>query len=230
MAGRSPVTSARHAVGRPGARTGPPRPSAPVTPVAVSLSLLAALVLPCVSAAKPRPSPPRYTFAGVPWLVHADSALARLAERGYREVPAAKDRDRFVCRGKLFEHEALATGHLDDQHRLVRWVVVIGSRGEAYDWPDMRRVFDDIVHESETRYGSPRTVVEKYRFPYERGDGREDEALRDGQATIRWTWASRAADRLTVEMDRTAAVVLTYETPEWAALEARRRAKQASDL
>ena len=193
-------------------------------------TLLAAVTIPCAAAAKHKPPPPRYTFAGVPWLVHADSALARLAERGYPEVVAARDRDKFVCRGKMFEHEVLVTGHLDDQQRLVRWVVLIGSRGEAYDWPDMRHVFDEVVHENEARYGSPRTVVEKYRFPYERGDAREDEALRDGKATIRWAWASASGDRLSVEMDRTAAVVLTYEAPEWAPIEARRRSKKASDL
>jgi hypothetical protein len=198
--------------------------------LALSLVLLTALASPCAAASKPKPPPPRYNFAGVPWLVEADSALAQMVARGYQEVPAAKDRDKFVCRGKLFEHEVLATGHLDDQHRLVRWVVLIGSRGEAYDWPDMRRVFDEVVHENETRYGSPRTVIEKYRFPYERGDSREDEALRDGKLTIRWAWASRSGDRLSVEMDRTAAVVLTYEAPEWAPIEARRRAKKASDL
>jgi hypothetical protein len=198
--------------------------------LALSSALLAALTVPGAAASKPKPPPPRYTFAGVPWLVPADSALAQMVERGYREVPAARDRDKFVCRGKLFEHEVLVTGHLDDQRRLVRWVVVIGSRGEAYDWPDMRHVFDEVVHENETRYGSPRTVVEKYRFPYERGDSREDEALRDGKATIRWAWESRSGDRLSVEMDRTAAVVLTYEAPEWASIEARRRAKKAADL
>ena len=196
----------------------------------LSIELLAALTAPSQARPKPKPPPPRFNFAGVPWLVHADSAIAQVTERGYREVPAARDRDQFVCRGKLFEHEVVATGHLDDQHRLVRWVVLIASRGEAYDWPDMRHVFNEVARETEARYGAPRSKIEKYRFPYERGDAREDEALRDGKATIRWAWASRSGDRLSVEMDRTAAVVLTYEAPEWAPIEARRRAKKASDL
>jgi hypothetical protein len=166
----------------------------------------------------------------VPWLVSADTAVARLGAHGYREVTTAKDRDRFVCRGVLLEHTALSTGYLDEHHRLVRCVVLIASRGEAFDYPDMRKVFDEVVREHQGRYGAPRVVTEKYRFPYERGDGREGEALRDGQATIRWAWSSRSGDRLTVEMDRTAAVIVTYEAPEWAALEKRRRAKKASDL
>jgi hypothetical protein len=196
----------------------------------VSFALLAAFALPAVAASKPKPPPPRYHFGGVPWLVPADTAIAQITERGYPEVPAARDKDKFVCRGKMFEHEVLATGHLDEQHRLVRWVVLIGSRGEDFDYPDMRRVFNEVTRETQARYGAPRTVTEKYRFPYERGDGREDAALRDRKATIRWVWASKSGDRLTVEMDHTAAVVLTYEAPEWAVIEARLRAKKASDL
>jgi hypothetical protein len=199
--------------------------------------LLAVLALamhaaPAAAAARaPRVEPPpRYHFAGVPWLATADSALARLAERGYRDVPEAGDTAQIVCRGRLFDHDALVTGYLDDRRRVVRWVVLVASRGERYKWPDMREVFDQIVRESQNRYGPPRSVVEKFRFPYQRGDGWEDEALRDGKATIRWGWVSRGGDRLAVEMTPAVSVTLTYECQEWAGLEARRRAKRAADL
>src|SRR5262249_49158383 len=102
--------------------------------------------------------------------------------------------------------------------------------GQAYNWPDMRAVFDEVVHESEARSGPPRSVVEKYQFPYERNDGRQDEALRDGKATVRWQWSVPGADRLTVEMDATCPVVLAYESRGGAGVEARRRAKKAADL
>lgn len=196
----------------------------------LSIVLLAALATPAAAASKPKPPPPRYHFAGVPWLVSADTAVAQMAGRGYQEVTAARDKDKFVCRGTMYEHDVLATGHLDEQHRVVRWVVLIASRGLAYNWPDMRRVFDEIARESEGRYGPPRAKTERYRFPFEKGDAREDQALRDGKATIRRVWASRSGDRLTLEMNQNAAVVLTYESPEWTAIEARRRARKASDL
>ncbi len=213
---------------RPRAR-GTARSRAMVVLTAALLGVVAGLV-PRVPLAKPKKEPPRYVFAGIPWLVPADTALARLTARGYREIPAAKDRDKLVCRGRLFEHDAIVSGYLDEQGRLVRWTVLISARGTDYDWPDMRKVFDAVVHESKARYGPPRDVVEKYRFPYERGDGREDNALRDGKATIRWLWGAPGVDRLTVEMDPTCAVVLTYEAPEWAVFDAQRRAKKASDL
>jgi len=178
----------------------------------------------------PKPPPPRYTFAGVSWQVPGDSAGARLVERGYRAVPGASDSQQIVLRGKLFEHDAVVTGHLDEQRRLVRWVVLIASRGEPFPYPDMRAVFEEVARETESRYGPPRTVTEKYRFPYERGDGRQDKALRDGLATIRRVWESGSGDRLTIAMDANVSVVLTYECREWEALEKRRQAKRSSDL
>lgn len=201
------------------------------TAVLIAAAMPFASVTPAVAGAKKsKKPPPTHTFAGVPWLVPADTALALLGARGYRPVQKARDREKVVCQGTLFEHAALATGYLDEQGRLVRWVVLIANRGQSYNWPDMRAVFDEVVHESEARSGPPRSVVEKYQFPYERDDGREDEALRDGKATIRWEWAVPGADRLTVEMDHTCAVVLAYESPEWAGVEALRRAKKAADL
>ena len=203
---------------------------------AFALVTLVALVAPPLpvltarAASKPKPPPPRYTFAGIPWLLPADSVRARLTPRGYEPVASASDSTQSVFRGTLFEHDAVVTGQYDDQRRLVRWVVLITARGDAYKWPDMKGVFDEVAQESETRYGPPRTVTEKYGFPYERGDGRTDEALRDGLLNLRWVWESKSGDRLAVSMDQNVSVVLTYECQEWRAFESRRRSKRAADL
>jgi hypothetical protein len=202
----------------------------PLAAALVALAALTLLPLPGVAASKPKPPPPRYLFAGVPWLVPADTAVARMVERGYRKVVEAGTRDLIVFRGRLFEHDAILTGHLDEQRQLVRWVVLVAPRGDAYKWPDMRAVFGEVTREAEARYGPPRTVAEKFRFPYERGDTREDEALRDGMATIRWGWSSKSGDKIAVEMGGDVSVILTYECEAWSALEKRRRTKRASDL
>jgi hypothetical protein len=178
----------------------------------------------------PKAPPPRYLFGGVPWLVPADTAALLLLERGYESVPQASDSLQIVLRGRMFEHDAVITGHLDEQRRLLRWVVLISSHGEAFPYPGMREVFDDVVHEAEMRYGTPRTVDEKYSFPYEKGDGREDWGLRDGKVVIRWGWTSDSGDRLTVAMDSSVEVVLTYECKEWEAFAKRRQTRRASDL
>ena len=194
------------------------------------LGLVAATVVAAKAPKPPKPPPPRYTFAGVPWRVPADTASALLVARGYQPAPSASDSQHLVLRGTLFDHSAQITGHLDEQRRLVRWVVLLGSRGEPFPYPDMRAVFEEVARETESRYGPPRTVTEKYRFPYERGDGREDKALRDERATIRRVWASGSGDRLTVAMDANVSVVITYECREWEALEKRRQARRSSDL
>jgi hypothetical protein len=199
----------------------------------VGLAALAAVALPALpalAAKAPKGPPPRYLFATVPWLVPADTAQARLVARGYRPVPEGRDSLQIVLRGRMYEHDVLVTGHLDEQGRLVRWVVMILARGEPYRWPDMSAIYDEVVEESEARYGTPRSLAERYRFPYERGDTREDEALRDGKLTIRRTWESKSGDRLTVEMDEKVSVVLLYWCREWEELEKRRRSKRASDL
>ena len=206
------------------------RAAASTAALLVSIALVAATGAAARTPKAPKPPPPRYTFAGIPWHVPVDTASALLVGRGYQPAPSASDSQHLVLRGTLFDHSALITGHLDEQGRLVRWVVLIASRGEPFPYPDMREVFEEVARESESRYGPPRTVTEKYRFPYERGDGRQDKALRDGLATIRRVWESGSGDRLTVAMDPNVSVVLTYECREWEALEKRRQAKRSSDL
>jgi hypothetical protein len=211
------VISARHRTGAATAAT-------------LTIAALTALGGAALAASKPKPPPPEYLFAGVPWNLPPDSVRARLVARGYRPVSQASDSVQVVFRGRLFEHDALVTGSLDDHRRLVRWVVLIAPRGDEYKWPDMKQVFDDVVRESEVRYGPPRGVTEKYTFPARKGDARQDEALRDGLLTLRWLWESKNGQRLTVAMDENVSVVLTYESPEWSGFQARRRAKRASDL
>jgi len=206
------------------------RAAASTAALLVSIALVAATGAAARTPKAPKPPPPRYTFAGIPWHVPVDTASALLVGRGYQPAPSASDSQHLVLRGTLFDHSALITGHLDEQGRLVRWVVLIASRGEPFPYPDMREVFEEVARESESRYGPPRTVTEKYRFPYERGDGRQDKALRDGLATIRRVWESGSGDRLTIAMDPNVSVVLTYECREWEALEKRRQAKRSSDL
>ncbi len=168
-------------------------------------------------------------FSAVPWLAPADTALALLGARGYRDVGRRGAADALLCRGRLFDRETIVEGTLDEQRRVVRWVVtLIAGRDDPYG--AMRRVYDDVVEETAAKYGGRWDWAEKFDFPYEKGDGREAEALRNGLAAIRSEWQSRTGDRLTVAMDREASVVLTYECPEWAALQERLRGRKARDL
>jgi hypothetical protein len=198
-----------------------------------SVCLLSLVLFSPGAASKPRrdQAPPlRITFAAVPWLTPSDSVLVLLAARGYQEVEGAGGRDLLVCQGPLFDHMAIVHGSLDEGSRLVRWKVTIVAEGSRDGYTSMRKVYDDIVAEGEAKYGLRDGWADRFRFPYEKDDGRGARALRQGHATIYSEWAVRDGDRLRVEMNEELSVVLSYECPEWEALQARLRAKEARDL
>jgi hypothetical protein len=181
-------------------------------------------VRPATAAARTRE---RIAFADVPWGTPADSALAFLTRHGYR--PVAAEENRLVCQGTLFDHAAVVRGDVDERDRIVRWTVTVLAA--AKEEPEAtRKIYDDMVAEARGKYGSRDRQVEKFRFPYKRGDGREEEALRQGFAVVRSVWEARSGDVLTIERDRSLSVILTYETTAWRDLESRRRRRKASDL
>jgi hypothetical protein len=198
--------------------------------LAVLLMLLVGRAIPSPAAKRAKPVSVPITFSSIPWFTPADSALAMLASRGYREVASTGDTASMVCEGQLFERPARVQGWLDEQRRVMRWVVtlVAPERGDVY--PGMRKVYDDVVAEALAKYGVRADWADRFVFPFEKGDAREADALREGEATIRSTWATPAGDRLTVEMNRACGVALTYECSGWAALQARLRGKKARDL
>jgi hypothetical protein len=191
-----------------------------------------------VAVAKPKAGahePNReYLFATIPWGTPADSALGVLGGRGYHEVPAARTDSTRQAEGQLFGSFALVEASLDDHHRVLRWIVKVlppaqeARYGETY--AAMRKVYDDMVLDARSKHGPRNEVYEKFRFPYERGESRVGEALRNNGVTIRSEWRHRDSGSLTIEMDRTIAVVVTYVSPAWDAVEAVRRGRKAKDL
>ena len=171
-----------------------------------------------------------YLFAGVPWLTSADSAVATLTTRGYVEQPGSRGKDVLHCSGKLFDRYAIVEGMLDDKKRLIRWQITLPSASQGDPYLTQRGIYDDAVKEMEAKYARRRISQERFRFPYEKGDGRQAQALREGYATIRSEWGTPGRDHLSIEMDRASAVVFTYESPWWNRTEDDRRRKKANDL
>jgi hypothetical protein len=203
---------------------------------AVALMTAALLVVagvspPARAAKKPSPKASQgpITFSAIPWLTPADSTLALLSARGYKEVRGAGAADMIVCQGRLYDRLAVVRAQLDEKHRLVHWWISVAA-GSDDRYPEMRRVYDDIVAASVAKYGERWAWAEHYRFPYEAGDGHEADALRDGAVRIRSEWRVPGGDALAVEMDRQLGVTLVYECPGWTALQARIKAKKARDL
>jgi hypothetical protein len=178
--------------------------------------------------------PPPYLFADIAWQTPADSALKSLADHGYREVRAAHTDSSRQAEGRLFNQATIVTASLDDQRRVIRWVVRVlappkeSKYGESYTI--MRKVYDDMVLEANAKYGMSERALDRYRFPYARGDGLANDALRNGCATIRTEWFRAGAGSLAIEMEPSVAVVLSYTSPAWQAVEAQRRGKKAKDL
>jgi hypothetical protein len=201
-----------------------------------AVALAAAVLAPSADAGrKPRATPDtRITFSSIPWLMPADSAARLLEARGYRGTTAEAEDAGLAAAGRLFDRDALVLGWLDEQDHLLRWMVTIRAEEKpdvyADVYTEMRRVYDEAVVEAESKYGARERWAERFLFPYEKGDGRETDALREGDAVIRSVWTDREGDRLTIEMARRGDVVLTYECPGWSALQTRVRQRKGRDL
>lgn len=203
---------------------------------AVLCALGSLLAIPGAAARRPSPMPEgrsrqvEYVFAGVPWLSSADSAASALAGRGYAETPGSRDKDHLHLNGKLFDRYCLVEGMLDDHKRIIRWQITIPATSTGDPYVTQRRIYDDAVTEMEAKYGRRRAAQDRFRFPYEKGDGRQSQALREGYADVRSEWGSPGRDHLAIELDRSVAVIFTYESPWWTSTESDRRRKKAKDL
>ena len=174
--------------------------------------------------------PDSIVFAGIPWLTPVNEVAARLAAHGFAETREARSKDRLAASGRLFDRFAVVHARLDDHGRLVRWEITLTSKGERDEYSIQRRIYDDAVTEMQSKYGRRQQAVEKFRFPYTKGDGNEARGVRQGYVTIRSAWSSRGRDRLTVEIAGDMSVALTYESRAWKKVEDERRRKKARDL
>ena len=198
--------------------------------LAIAAALAVALVAGGVEAKPRRVRDARYVFAGVPWGTSADSALRLLEERGYRRIERRQGAANFTAEGDLFGRIGVVRGFTDDSNRVVRWqVVMIGEPGPR-TYAVMRGLYDDVVAETKARDGARRVGLEHSTFPFERGDGREQQALGQDKAVIRSEWHARAGDRLAVELNASTDVQITYESPEWGRMNAELRRRRAADF
>lgn len=177
-----------------------------------------------------RNRPDRILFADIPWGTPVDSLAERLAAHGYVETRGARNPDRLAASGRLFDRFATVHALLDDQGRLARWEITLPSKGERNEYQLQRKIYDDAVVEMTSRYGRRREAVDRFRFPYAKGDGDEARGVRQGYVTVRSSWTSRGGDRLILALDRDMSVAFTYESRYWRKIEDERRRRKAKDL
>jgi hypothetical protein len=177
---------------------------------------------------RPAAEEKHFVFAGIEWMSQGHDVVEQLGAKGYRIIPGT--RDAVVGQGRTFDHMSIARASLDDSLRVVRWEVTLVAENHEDRFKEMKPVYDQVVTECKARYGQPWDAAEKYKFPYDKGDGRETDALKAQHAMIHAIWRARSGDRLVVEMNSDANVVLTYTCPGWQAFEARVRHRKARDL
>jgi hypothetical protein len=209
-----------------------PSPSRPVRGLALALAFAAsAMVAAGAAESKPRrDASARYVFAGVPWGTRADSALRLLEERGYRRIERRQGAANFTAEGDLFGRIGVVRGFTDDSNRVVRWTVRLVGEPGPRKYLVMRALYEDVLAETRARYGARKVGLDRYDFPFDKGDGREQQALAQGKAQIRSEWHARAGDLLVVELDPATDVQLVYESPEWRRMNAEARRRRAADF
>lgn len=174
--------------------------------------------------------PDSIMFASIRWLTPVDDVAAQLAAKGYKETPGARTKELLAADGKIFDAYAIIHARLDDESRVVRWEITVPSKGERNEYAIQRKIYDDMVAELLARYGRRQETVEKFRFPYVKGDPNSARGVRGGYVTIRSGWASKGGDRVQVEMTDDMSVALTYESRWWQKMEDERRRKKAKNL
>lgn len=193
-----------------------------------ALQVLSLVALALTSGCAPRatglpflpPSrPAEFSLAGIPWGIGADSVRALMEPRGYNFNSVDSDGD-LVFDGMLMRMPTRVYAFMGEE-RLVRFRVAMMTPD-----PDAIPTYARARTELVKRYGAPKETIEEYEAPYAKGDGRAEEAVAKGKATIRSYWivgqgarqqhiAVGVTDRLTVLID--------YDGPTWEKESVRRR-------
>lgn len=193
------------------------------------------------AAARRSPRPDQLVFAGIPWGTPAESLTFRFAANGFKAVHGRSPDGMFVATGKFYERWSTLEAQTDDRQRLARIIITIepkapddrdpGAGARAYrTWQEMHGTYGDIVGSLQQKYGPRDQAIEKFDFPYDFDGADQDKALADRKATIRSTWRAQDGDALTVEMVRTMAVQLTWDSAGWLAYQRRIRERHAKSL
>jgi hypothetical protein len=164
------------------------------------------------------------TFAGMPWGASDAVVVQAAAAAGLTVVGRDHDGD-YELAGRVFDVPAVVYVYMSPTSGLVKVQVRLSTPEQTRG--DYSRVVDTLAR----RYGRTEGV-EVYRLPYQKGDGREDEAVRLGKGLLYSMWGDdlqpgQAA--LVVRATRTV-VGLDYESHDWSAESDRRKNRSNGSL
>jgi hypothetical protein len=175
----------------------------------------AALVCVLAASAAPRAADAP-TFAGIPWGASRTQVLEAALASGLRVV-ATPGTDVELA-GEPFGAEATVHALLSPTDGLVK----VQVRFAASDTPV--RTYHTVIERLTSLYG-PTEPVELFKRPYVRGDGREDEAVREGKGMLIAAWGDeREPGQAAVVLHAARpGVELEFESHAWKAESARRQ-------
>lgn len=182
------------------------------------MSLLAVLFVGLVSSVVPS-----IRFADIPWGADGPTLTREMQARQFTLVKVDADGD-YLFEGHVMNHRAVVLAFMAEG-RLAKVTVSLATPGR-----EARAAYDEAKRTLTTQYGSPE-AREEFEWPYEAGDGYEEQAIRTGKATILSFWrngASEGREGVGLEITSRLTVRLFYESAGWAAEAQRRQARPAA--
>ncbi len=171
-----------------------------------------------------------YTFASLSWGSAKEEVKKCLNEKGYtldQELSDIIQIDNSICfDGKVVGEEAHILVIFNSNNKLVKCFVVLypGNNEEIETYESVR----DILT---SKYGNPKNKFKSFEYPYEEGDGYEEQAIELGKAHYITIW-STAKDNsmLGIEISKDLNIQISYEGSGWETESEKIKTKQAEDL
>jgi hypothetical protein len=187
---------------------------------AVVAGALAAAAVPAAAQAT------EFTFAGLAWMSRAEDVRAALERKGYSFAQANGDGD-YEFTGTLIGQKAQLIALMADG-KLAKFVVFLATPDEK-----ARATYADLRATLVEKYGPPTETIERFVAPYAKGDGHEDEAIKERKGELRTYWlrdAKPGPKFLGISVTDNLGVRVVYESPDWTREAERRQAKQKREF
>jgi hypothetical protein len=174
------------------------------------------------TVAHAEPTLVRPTFAGIPWGASPADVVRGASAAGLQVVGQDADGD-YQFEGQLFGAPATVFAYISPSSGLVKVQVRLASPDEA-----ARSHYLKVIEGLSREYGATESV-EVFRMPFQKGDGREDEAVRVGKGLLYASWGDDLQPGQAALVVRATKLVvgLDYESHEWSAEADRRKTRTA---
>jgi len=147
-------------------------------------------------------------FWDIPWGTSIEQAEAIFKERG---LSSLRDGNCLIAKAKYEREDSTIILLFNRANRLYCANVVYASSGDR-----VLSHYDKYRKVLFRRYGAPDTAVEYYSEPYEKGDGREIEAIQTENAFHFTEWAFSDECLASVSILKNINICLTFRNPAYA--------------